>query len=264
MGWNAQPTRQVIFDGVRVPAANRARRGGRRLRHRDDRAQRRPRSTWPPARSAAPSGRSTARCATCRSARPSGRPLARIQSLVSRWPTWRPNSRPPARCCERAADKTGRRGAGCRGCVRAWRSDSPPTPRFDVANTALQLHGGYGYLHEYGIEKSRPRPASAPDPRGNQRDHEADRRARSVGERAMTGDAELSDVIVDERGRLGLITLNRPKAINALTHAMVHADQRRRSTRWADDDAVSRGRGHRCRGAWALRWRRHRRDLPTM
>jgi alkylation response protein AidB-like acyl-CoA dehydrogenase len=25
--------------------------------------------------------------------------------------------------------------------------------RFRVANEALQLHGGYGYLHEYGIEK---------------------------------------------------------------------------------------------------------------
>ena len=24
---------------------------------------------------------------------------------------------------------------------------------FEVANAALQLHGGYGYLQEYGIEK---------------------------------------------------------------------------------------------------------------
>jgi alkylation response protein AidB-like acyl-CoA dehydrogenase len=24
---------------------------------------------------------------------------------------------------------------------------------FDAANAALQLHGGYGYLHEYGIER---------------------------------------------------------------------------------------------------------------
>jgi len=24
---------------------------------------------------------------------------------------------------------------------------------FDIANDALQIHGGYGYLHEYGIEK---------------------------------------------------------------------------------------------------------------
>jgi alkylation response protein AidB-like acyl-CoA dehydrogenase len=24
---------------------------------------------------------------------------------------------------------------------------------FDIANNALQLHGGYGYLAEYGVEK---------------------------------------------------------------------------------------------------------------
>jgi alkylation response protein AidB-like acyl-CoA dehydrogenase len=24
---------------------------------------------------------------------------------------------------------------------------------FEVANMAIQLHGGYGYLHEYGVEK---------------------------------------------------------------------------------------------------------------
>ncbi len=24
---------------------------------------------------------------------------------------------------------------------------------FEVANEALQIHGGYGYLHDYGVEK---------------------------------------------------------------------------------------------------------------
>ena len=24
---------------------------------------------------------------------------------------------------------------------------------FDIANDALQIHGGYGYLHDYGVEK---------------------------------------------------------------------------------------------------------------
>jgi enoyl-CoA hydratase len=33
--------------------------------------------------------------------------------------------------------------------------------------------------------------------------------------------AEDAEVIVEERGRLGLLTLNRPNAINALTHTMV-------------------------------------------
>ncbi|RDI64218.1 enoyl-CoA hydratase/isomerase family protein [Nocardia pseudobrasiliensis] len=45
------------------------------------------------------------------------------------------------------------------------------------------------------------------------------------------------EVLIDERDGLGLITLNRPKAINALTHSMaltILAALRR----WADDDAV--------------------------
>ena len=32
-----------------------------------------------------------------------------------------------------------------------WPNVSSPTP--EVANQALQLHGGYGYLSEFGIEK---------------------------------------------------------------------------------------------------------------
>ena len=46
-----------------------------------------------------------------------------------------------------------------------------------------------------------------------------------------------SSVLVRTEGRIGRITLNRPKAINALTHEMVtaiHAALRE----WADDDAV--------------------------
>ena len=38
-------------------------------------------------------------------------------------------------------------------CSARWRSASPPTSASRSANDALQLHGGYGYLAEYGIEK---------------------------------------------------------------------------------------------------------------
>jgi enoyl-CoA hydratase len=54
----------------------------------------------------------------------------------------------------------------------------------------------------------------------------------------MTGDTELPDVIADERGRLGLLTLNRPKALNALTHTMVLLISDALD-RWADNDAIS-------------------------
>ncbi len=34
-----------------------------------------------------------------------------------------------------------------------WPSASPPTPASRVANDALQLHGGYGYLRDYPLER---------------------------------------------------------------------------------------------------------------
>ena len=61
----------------------------------------------------------------------------------------------------------------------------------------------------------------------------------------MTADPE---VIFEVRGSLGLITLNRPKALNALTRGMVIA-LRGRLSEWANDPAISavaiRGAGER-------------------
>ncbi|HWA89629.1 MAG TPA: enoyl-CoA hydratase/isomerase family protein [Rhizomicrobium sp.] len=50
----------------------------------------------------------------------------------------------------------------------------------------------------------------------------------------MTEDA---DVLFERRGGAGLVTLNRPKALNALTHAMVLA-MRAQLKDWADDASV--------------------------
>jgi enoyl-CoA hydratase len=49
------------------------------------------------------------------------------------------------------------------------------------------------------------------------------------------GDA---DILFEHRGRLGLITLNRPKALNALTHDMALLLERQLDL-WRDDDAVA-------------------------
>jgi len=46
-----------------------------------------------------------------------------------------------------------------------------------------------------------------------------------------------SDVVIERRGALGLITLNRPRALNALTHGMV-LEIRAALDIWAGDDAV--------------------------
>ena len=53
----------------------------------------------------------------------------------------------------------------------------------------------------------------------------------------MSGDAD--EVLFETRGRLGLITLNRPKALNALTLGMVRA-MTRQLTAWAADDGIER------------------------
>ena len=58
----------------------------------------------------------------------------------------------------------------------------------------------------------------------------------------------MDEVLFERRGRLGLITLNRPKAMNALTHGMVLAMEARLDA-WATDPAVAvvaiRGAGER-------------------
>ena len=49
--------------------------------------------------------------------------------------------------------------------------------------------------------------------------------------------AENEDVLVNVRNGVGILTLNRPKAINSLTHGMV-VDVERALRNWADDDRV--------------------------
>ncbi len=48
-----------------------------------------------------------------------------------------------------------------------------------------------------------------------------------------------AEVLFERRGAAGIITLNRPKALNAVSHAMVLA-LRAQLEAWADDDAVTR------------------------
>src|SRR4051794_11467766 len=50
---------------------------------------------------------------------------------------------------------------------------------------------------------------------------------------------EASDILFERRGVAGIVTLNRPKALNAVTHAMVHALSSQLDA-WAADGAVSR------------------------
>jgi enoyl-CoA hydratase len=51
--------------------------------------------------------------------------------------------------------------------------------------------------------------------------------------------ASSSDILFDRRGAAGIVTLNRPQALNAVTHDMVRALARQLAA-WADDGAVTR------------------------
>ena len=153
MGWNAQPTRPVIFDDARVPVANRLGDEGEGFRSRWP-GSTAAASTSPPARSAARRRRSTRRVAyLARAPARSARRWRRSRPCSSASPTWRPSSRP------RGLLAVARRGGARRQATRRrrssarWPSASRTDAGFDVANGALQLHGGYGYLAEYGIEK---------------------------------------------------------------------------------------------------------------
>src|SRR3989442_10586233 len=48
-----------------------------------------------------------------------------------------------------------------------------------------------------------------------------------------------TDILFERRGTAGIVTLNRPKALNAVTHAMVRALAGKLGE-WAKDEAVTR------------------------
>ncbi|MDQ0649641.1 alkylation response protein AidB-like acyl-CoA dehydrogenase [Microbacterium natoriense] len=151
MGWHAQPTRQVIFDGVRVPASAMLGDEGK---------------GFAIAMSALNGGRLNIAACSIGGAQWAldravqyvhervafGEPLAEKQSIMFAIADMRTDLqaarlmvRDGAQAVdEKAPDATMR-------CAMAKRFATDAG--FDVANKALQLHGGYGYLQDYGIER---------------------------------------------------------------------------------------------------------------
>ena len=146
MGWNAQPTRQVIFEDVRVPGRPTAcRTRASDFKHRHGRASTAAGSTSPPVRSAARRRRSTRRwpmrTSARRSASASRIPGAAVQARRHGDRTRRPR----ARFLWRAASALDAKAPDAtKLCAMAKRFATDTG--FDVANDALQIHGGYGYL----------------------------------------------------------------------------------------------------------------------
>lgn len=151
MGWNAQPTRQVILDNVRVPAGNRlgaegegfsiAMRGlnGGRLSI--------------AACSIGGASWAVERASTYLRERIAfGRPLSTQQALQFRLADMETTLEASRCLLDRAAAALDRGDADAvKLCAMAKQFITDHC--FEAANAALQLHGGYGYLAEYGIER---------------------------------------------------------------------------------------------------------------
>jgi alkylation response protein AidB-like acyl-CoA dehydrogenase len=151
MGWNAQPTRAVNFEDVRVPADNRLGEEG---------------AGFKIAMAALDGGRlNIAACslggaqaalekslAYMKERRAFGKRLDEFQALQFRLADMATGLEASRTFLWRAAAAFDREEANAAAlCAMAKRFVTDTC--FDVANQALQLHGGYGYLAEYGIEK---------------------------------------------------------------------------------------------------------------
>ena len=151
MGWNAQPTRAVIFENARVPVANRLGEEGIGFKI---------------AMAGLDGGRiNIAACslggaqsaldkslAYMKERKAFGKRLDEFQALQFRLADMATELEAARTFVWRAAAALDRKDADATMlCAMAKRFGTDVG--FEVANQALQLHGGYGYLSEYGIEK---------------------------------------------------------------------------------------------------------------
>jgi alkylation response protein AidB-like acyl-CoA dehydrogenase len=151
MGWNAQPTAQVNFDGVRVPGENRVGAEGEGFRF---------------AMMGLDGGRlNIAACslggagfalATAKAymeqRQQFGRPLKDFQALqfkLADMATELEAARLMVRRAAAALDAGDPQATKLCAMAKRFATDAG----FSVANEALQLHGGYGYLRDYPLER---------------------------------------------------------------------------------------------------------------
>ncbi|MFB7391757.1 acyl-CoA dehydrogenase family protein [Streptomyces sp. NPDC056191] len=151
MGWNAQPTRQVVLDGVRIPTDRRLGAEGEGFRI---------------AMHALNGGRLGIAACSLGGARSAldrslthladreafGARLLDAQALQFRLADMATELTAARALVRQAADALDRGDPGAAQlCAMAKRFATDTG--YSVADRALQLHGGYGYLSEYGIEK---------------------------------------------------------------------------------------------------------------
>ena len=151
MGWNAQPTRQVIMDGCRVPVANRIGDEGMGFRI---------------AMAGLDGGRlNIAACSLGGAQAALEKSLAYMNERTAFGKKLQDFQALQFRLADMAIELEAARSFLWRAAA-SLDAKSPDASQlsamakrfvtdvgFDIANQALQLHGGYGYLADYGIEK---------------------------------------------------------------------------------------------------------------
>ena len=151
MGWRSQPTRQVILDGVRVPAANRVGEEGHGFKF---------------AMAGLDGGRlNIAACALggaqlaldkalayAKERSQFGKAIADFQATQFKLADMETELQAARVMLYEAAGRLdGKTPDATRWCAMAKRFVTDTA--FKVANDALQIHGGYGYLADYGVER---------------------------------------------------------------------------------------------------------------
>ncbi|NUL45520.1 acyl-CoA dehydrogenase [Cellulosimicrobium funkei] len=151
MGWNTQPTRQVIFEDARVPVANRLGEEGDGF-HIAMKGLNGGRINIGACSLGGGQAALEKATAYLKERTAFGAPLTTKQSLVFDLAETDMNLEAARTLLMRAADALDRQDPDTvRLCAMAKKVATDAG--FEAANTSLQLHGGYGYLHEYGVEK---------------------------------------------------------------------------------------------------------------
>ncbi|MEL7284927.1 MAG: isobutyryl-CoA dehydrogenase [Pseudomonadota bacterium] len=151
MGWNSQPTRQVLLDDVRIPVANRIGEEGHGFKF---------------AMAGLDGGRlNIAACslggaqraldqalAYAKERQQFGQAISDFQAIQFKLADMETELQAARVMLYEAASKLDAKAADAtRWCAMAKRFVTDTG--FKVANEALQIHGGYGYLSEYGVEQ---------------------------------------------------------------------------------------------------------------
>jgi alkylation response protein AidB-like acyl-CoA dehydrogenase len=151
MGWNAQPTRQLIFEDCKVPAANRIGAEGQGFKL---------------AMSGLDGGRINIGACSLGAAwtalekaraymlerKAFGRPIADFQALQFKLADMATELEAARLMVYRAADAIDRADPQA-SMYSAMAKRLATDLGFKICNDALQVHGGYGYLKDFGIEK---------------------------------------------------------------------------------------------------------------